>query len=185
MTPLDTPAPPAATVAVPAAATGRGAVTDPGETTGSGVAPAIASARAGAGVGGTSTGAAARRGAGGGAVTGVVTGGRTTAVSVRRRNALPEDPGGGLAAFPNPADFDGQGRQVIAGEAQLAGSREGIALRYLYPACDLDEGFNLEFEIVRAILGFEHPITKEPLRFERPPPADMADLIEALRAMPQ
>ena len=36
-----------------------------------------------------------------------------------------------------------------------------------------------------AFLGFEHPITKKPLRFERPPPADMADLIEALRTMPQ
>jgi len=35
-----------------------------------------------------------------------------------------------------------------------------------------------------AILGFEHPITKKPLRFERAPPADMADLIDALRAMP-
>ena len=35
-----------------------------------------------------------------------------------------------------------------------------------------------------AVLGFEHPITKKPLRFERPPPADMADLIDALRAMP-
>ena len=35
-----------------------------------------------------------------------------------------------------------------------------------------------------AILGFEHPITKKALRFERPPPADMADLIDALRAMP-
>jgi len=35
-----------------------------------------------------------------------------------------------------------------------------------------------------AILGFEHPITKKPLRFERPPPADMADLIDALRKMP-
>jgi 23S rRNA pseudouridine1911/1915/1917 synthase len=35
-----------------------------------------------------------------------------------------------------------------------------------------------------AILGFAHPITGEELRFERAPPADMADLIEALRAMP-
>ncbi|HOY77143.1 MAG TPA: RluA family pseudouridine synthase [Hyphomonadaceae bacterium] len=35
-----------------------------------------------------------------------------------------------------------------------------------------------------AVLGFEHPITKKPLRFERAPPADMADLIDALRAMP-
>jgi 23S rRNA pseudouridine1911/1915/1917 synthase len=35
-----------------------------------------------------------------------------------------------------------------------------------------------------AILGFEHPITKKALRFERAPPADMLDLIVALRAMP-
>jgi 23S rRNA pseudouridine1911/1915/1917 synthase len=34
-----------------------------------------------------------------------------------------------------------------------------------------------------AVLGFEHPITKEVLRFERPPPADMADLIDALRGL--
>ena len=36
-----------------------------------------------------------------------------------------------------------------------------------------------------AVLGFVHPITGKQLRFERPPPADMADLIDALRAMPQ
>ncbi len=36
-----------------------------------------------------------------------------------------------------------------------------------------------------AVLGFEHPVTKKPLRFERPPPADMADLIEALKGMPK
>jgi len=35
-----------------------------------------------------------------------------------------------------------------------------------------------------AILGFVHPITHKALRFERPPPADMADLIAALRGMP-
>lgn len=35
-----------------------------------------------------------------------------------------------------------------------------------------------------AVLGFEHPITKQPMRFEREPPADMAGLIAALRAMP-
>jgi 23S rRNA pseudouridine1911/1915/1917 synthase len=34
-----------------------------------------------------------------------------------------------------------------------------------------------------AVLGFEHPITKEALRFERPPPADMAALIDALRGL--
>ena len=31
-------------------------------------------------------------------------------------------------------------------------------------------------------LGFEHPITGEPLRFESPPPPDLSRLIEALRA---
>ena len=35
-----------------------------------------------------------------------------------------------------------------------------------------------------AILGFEHPITKKALRFERPPPQDMQDLIAALKALP-
>jgi 23S rRNA pseudouridine1911/1915/1917 synthase len=35
-----------------------------------------------------------------------------------------------------------------------------------------------------AILGFEHPVTKKPLRFERPPPADMQALIAALEALP-
>jgi 23S rRNA pseudouridine1911/1915/1917 synthase len=34
-----------------------------------------------------------------------------------------------------------------------------------------------------AILGFDHPVTGEPMRFERGPPADMAELIEALRRM--
>ncbi|HVY90113.1 MAG TPA: RluA family pseudouridine synthase [Hyphomonadaceae bacterium] len=36
-----------------------------------------------------------------------------------------------------------------------------------------------------AILGFEHPITHKPLRFEREPPPDMEELIAALRAMPR
>ena len=35
------------------------------------------------------------------------------------------------------------------------------------------------------VLGFVHPITQEALRFERGPPADMSDLIDALRAMPK
>jgi 23S rRNA pseudouridine1911/1915/1917 synthase len=35
-----------------------------------------------------------------------------------------------------------------------------------------------------AILGFVHPITGKEMRFERDPPEDMADLIEALRGMP-
>jgi 23S rRNA pseudouridine1911/1915/1917 synthase len=36
-----------------------------------------------------------------------------------------------------------------------------------------------------ALLGFVHPITGKDMRFERDPPADMADLIDALRAMPR
>ena len=35
-----------------------------------------------------------------------------------------------------------------------------------------------------AVLGFEHPLTGEPLRFESPIPADMDDLIVALRGAP-
>jgi 23S rRNA pseudouridine1911/1915/1917 synthase len=35
------------------------------------------------------------------------------------------------------------------------------------------------------ILGFVHPITGEAMHFQAPPPPDMADLIEALRAMPR
>jgi 23S rRNA pseudouridine1911/1915/1917 synthase len=35
------------------------------------------------------------------------------------------------------------------------------------------------------VLGFVHPVTGETLRFERPPPPDMADLIDALRKMPK
>jgi 23S rRNA pseudouridine1911/1915/1917 synthase len=34
-----------------------------------------------------------------------------------------------------------------------------------------------------SVLGFVHPVTKEALRFQRPPPADMAALIEALRGL--
>jgi 23S rRNA pseudouridine1911/1915/1917 synthase len=33
-----------------------------------------------------------------------------------------------------------------------------------------------------AVLGFEHPITGEPLHFERPPPQDFLNLINALRS---
>ncbi|MEZ5939598.1 MAG: RluA family pseudouridine synthase [Hyphomonadaceae bacterium] len=33
------------------------------------------------------------------------------------------------------------------------------------------------------VLGFVHPITNKPLRFEAPPPEDMSTLIDALRAM--
>jgi 23S rRNA pseudouridine1911/1915/1917 synthase len=32
-----------------------------------------------------------------------------------------------------------------------------------------------------AVLGFEHPVTGKPLRFERPPPADMQHLLDSLR----
>ena len=36
-----------------------------------------------------------------------------------------------------------------------------------------------------AVLGFVHPITKEALRFEAPLPADMSDLVAALRRLPK
>lgn len=36
-----------------------------------------------------------------------------------------------------------------------------------------------------AILGFEHPATGEPMRFEAPLPADMAALVEAFEALPR
>jgi 23S rRNA pseudouridine1911/1915/1917 synthase len=35
-----------------------------------------------------------------------------------------------------------------------------------------------------AVLGFEHPATGEPLRFESPPPVDFSHLLSALRAKP-
>jgi len=38
------------------------------------------------------------------------------------------------------------------------------------------------FDSLRAAaLGFEHPITGEPLRFESPPPEDFTRLVKALR----
>lgn len=36
-----------------------------------------------------------------------------------------------------------------------------------------------------AVLGFDHPVTGKAVRFERAPPPDMADLIDALRGMPK
>ena len=33
-----------------------------------------------------------------------------------------------------------------------------------------------------AVLGFEHPVTKETLRFESDPPQDIIDVLEALRS---
>lgn len=54
-------------------------------------------------------------------------------------------PGGWTNAFASAAAFDDQDRLVIAGGATFGSAgQEGMALRYLYPACDLDEGFNLD-----------------------------------------
>jgi len=36
-----------------------------------------------------------------------------------------------------------------------------------------------------AVLGFNHPVSGKPMRFESKPPADMADLIDALANMPK
>jgi uncharacterized delta-60 repeat protein len=52
---------------------------------------------------------------------------------------------GGTSAAAYAATFDDQGRLLLAGKAIFGSDgNEGIALRYLYPACDLDETFNLD-----------------------------------------
>lgn len=52
---------------------------------------------------------------------------------------------GGLFASASAAGFDAQGRLLLAGSASFPGDGyEGLALRYLYPACDLDESFNVD-----------------------------------------
>lgn len=65
---------------------------------------------------------------------------------------VPTSPGGGNDFRARAAAFDPQGRLVIAGEAEFPDPVEGFALRYLYPACDLDEGFNLD-GVYRTDLG--------------------------------
>ncbi len=56
---------------------------------------------------------------------------------------VPNSPGGATYARAKAAAFDPQGRLLIGGQATFGtAGPEGFALRYLYPACDLDEGFN-------------------------------------------
>ncbi|HZP18614.1 MAG TPA: RluA family pseudouridine synthase [Bauldia sp.] len=50
------------------------------------------------------------------------------------------------------------------------------------PARGLAEGMRRQ-ALHAYLLGFEHPATGKLMRFERPPPADMANLIKALRAI--
>lgn len=59
----------------------------------------------------------------------------------------PPDVAGGAGATAFAATFDDQGRLLLAGAALFPDAVEGwegIALRYLYPACDLDLTFNFD-----------------------------------------
>lgn len=57
----------------------------------------------------------------------------------------PVDLAGGLFANARSVTFDALGRLVLAGSASFPSTGyEGIAARYLYPDCDLDETFNLD-----------------------------------------
>lgn len=53
-------------------------------------------------------------------------------------------PEGGAYFSPHAAGFDPTGRLVVAGDAEYDSvGNQGFALRYLYPACVLDTGFNI------------------------------------------
>ena len=56
--------------------------------------------------------------------------------------------------------------------------RGGLAVREATKAAGLTRQ-----ALHAAVLGFVHPITGEALRFETPPPADMARLEKALQAL--
>ena len=58
---------------------------------------------------------------------------------------IPNAPGGGNLFYPTDATFDPEGRLLIVGFAEFpTAGREGFAMRFLYPACDLDETFNTD-----------------------------------------
>ena len=55
-----------------------------------------------------------------------------------------DSPEGAAYFSPRAAGFDPTGRLVVAGDADVdTVGNQGFALRYLYPACVLDTGFNL------------------------------------------
>ena len=55
-----------------------------------------------------------------------------------------DSPEGGAYFSPRAAGFDPTGRLVVAGDADVdTVGNQGFALRYLYPACVLDTGFNI------------------------------------------
>ncbi len=58
---------------------------------------------------------------------------------------VPIAPGGGSFLRVQAAAFDAQGRLLIAGQGSFpSAGAEGFAMRFLYPACDPDETFNLD-----------------------------------------
>lgn len=62
------------------------------------------------------------------------------------------------------------GRATAARRARLEGAARGAAEAFPRQA------------LHAAVLGFEHPVSSEPMRFERPPPTDMAGLKSALES---
>src|SRR3990170_3882772 len=58
---------------------------------------------------------------------------------------VPSAPGGASFLLARAAAFDAQGRLLIAGQGNFpSAGGEGFAMRFLYPACDPDETFNLD-----------------------------------------
>jgi 23S rRNA pseudouridine1911/1915/1917 synthase len=69
---------------------------------------------------------------------------------------------------------------------QIYGKHKGVKAHGKGPAHDRGMVVAREFSrqaLHAAVLGFVHPITGKDLRFERPPPADMAELIDALESV--
>jgi len=72
------------------------------------------------------------------------------------------------------------GHPLLGDDTYGAGFRT-FAARLPTPARDALKALN-RHALHAAMLGFEHPTTKLPMRFESPLPADMASLLAALRA---
>ncbi len=69
----------------------------------------------------------------------------------------------------------------ILGDALYGGRRGGHGAAAGDPVREALAGFG-RIALHARVLGFDHPMSGERLRFERPPPAAMADLFGRLRA---
>ena len=70
---------------------------------------------------------------------------------------------------------------------QTYGKFRGLKLQGSGPAVDAAQEASRSFRrqaLHAAVLGFEHPVTGEQLRFESEPPEDMQNLLSALRSLP-